>query len=74
VEAPASRGAEHQGVWLAREVVPVEMPVEHLGDQARQRDGAPAGGGLGFGAVSAHLGHGFDHLQSVVREIDSADA
>jgi hypothetical protein len=50
------------------------MPVEHLGDQTRQRDGAAPGGGLGFGAVAAHLGHGFGHLQSVVREIDSSHA
>jgi hypothetical protein len=50
------------------------MGVEYLSDQARQRDGAAAGGRLGLGAVAAHLGRGFDHLQSVVREVDSADA
>jgi hypothetical protein len=29
VEAPAPRGAEHPGVWLAGEAVPVEMPDEY---------------------------------------------
>jgi hypothetical protein len=52
LEAPAPRGAEHQGVWLAGEAVPAEMPVEHLGDQTRQRDGVAPGGGLGFGSVA----------------------
>jgi hypothetical protein len=46
-----------------------EVLVECLGDQARQRNGAAPGGGLGLGSVAAHLGGGFDHLQSVVRQV-----
>jgi hypothetical protein len=74
IQAPTSRGAEHQGVCVAGQRVAAEVGVEHLGDQTRQRNGAAPGGCLGFGPVAADLGGGFGHLKSVVCDVEPAYA
>jgi hypothetical protein len=74
VQAPTPRGAEHQAIRLAGVPVAADVGVEYLGDQTWDRDGAAPGGCLGFGAVAAYLGGGFDHMKSVAGEVDSCHA